>query len=111
MIPGRIVAAVCLFAALVVTGLATPLYLGKVSMNKAYGVRFQRAFESEEMWLKANRLGGKVGIVCGALYAAVCVAFLFFPPRTRLGLNMLSVSPVAMALAWAITTYYLTRRL
>lgn len=37
---------------------ALPLILGKVPMNRWYGVRVPRAFESPEKWYAINRVGG-----------------------------------------------------
>jgi hypothetical protein len=64
---------VCLGLILITVSL--PLYLGKIKMNRFYGFRIRKAFESEENWYEINRYGAKtlmcwsvvimlMGIVC-----------------------------------------------
>ncbi len=39
--------------------LSIPLVRRKVGMNKLYGIKIKKAFESEENWYKINAYGGK----------------------------------------------------
>ena len=56
--PNIIVAAANVGSALLFIALAIPLVRGKVRMNRLYGVRFRKSFESDELWYKINRYGG-----------------------------------------------------
>jgi uncharacterized membrane protein len=53
-----------IFIGLLLIGLAIPMYLGKVKMNKVYGARFKKSFESDENWYKINKYAGKLMIIC-----------------------------------------------
>ena len=56
-----------------------PLIKGKVKMNRLYGVRFKKSFESEESWYALNRYGGRLLAYWSVLTMAVGVASLFIP--------------------------------
>ena len=92
---------------LVIAGTSIPLWLGKVPMNRWYGVRLQGSFESDEAWYRINRAGGKAGAVCGALIALVGVYCFVSPPeseRVRVLLVMLTpllLLPMVIVSAWA----------
>lgn len=55
---------------LLVAGLAIPLALEWVPMNRIYGVRIPKAFISERHWFAINAFGGKLLLVYGALLTA-----------------------------------------
>lgn len=46
--------------AVLAAGVSIPLIKEKVAMNKLYGVRFAKSFESDELWYKINKKGGKL---------------------------------------------------
>ena len=48
-----------------------PLLFNRIGPNWFYGVRISKAYESEEMWYKVNRLGAKVFIGYGATLLVV----------------------------------------
>ena len=57
---------------LIVVGLLTaclslPLLNGKIPMNHIYGVRFRKAFESDETWAEINTYGGKILLITSLL--------------------------------------------
>jgi hypothetical protein len=39
--------------------ISIPLIKGRVPINKIYGFRIRKAFESEELWYKINAYGGR----------------------------------------------------
>jgi hypothetical protein len=39
----------------ILIAISIPLYLGKIKMNRIYGFRIRKAFESEENWYEINR--------------------------------------------------------
>jgi SdpI/YfhL protein family len=47
--------------------LSLPLVFRKVPMNRAYGVRIPKAFESERSWYAINAYGGRLLLVYGLL--------------------------------------------
>jgi len=47
-----------------------PLVLGKVQMNRAYGIRVPEAFASERNWYALNAYGGKLFLAFGLFLIA-----------------------------------------
>lgn len=47
--------------------LSLPLILGKVPMNRGYGIRIRKAYVSDSNWLAINRFGGVVMMILGLL--------------------------------------------
>jgi len=59
--------------------LSIPLVKGKVPMNKMYGVRIKKAFDSEENWYKINAYGGKQLILWSVPLMLLGIATFFIP--------------------------------
>lgn len=57
-------------APVVIILLALPLIFGMVAPNRWYGFKSAKARRSEEMWYRANRLGGMYQLVAGLLELA-----------------------------------------
>ena len=62
-----------------ILGLSIPLIKGTVKMNRVYGVRYKKAFESEENWYKLNRYGGRLLAYWSVLFMAVGAVCFFIP--------------------------------
>ncbi|MBI5248583.1 MAG: SdpI family protein [Desulfomonile tiedjei] len=52
---------------LLTTAIAIPLVLRKVPMNRFYGVRIPKAFESDRNWYDINAYGGRLFLAFGLL--------------------------------------------
>jgi uncharacterized membrane protein len=52
---------------------AIPLVRGKVPMNRWYGIRIRRAFESEQNWYEIHRYGGQLLVAVGVVVALLAV--------------------------------------
>lgn len=52
-----------------------PLIRGRVAMNKMYGIRLPKAFESEANWYAINTFGGKLLAACSIGFAVDGVLF------------------------------------
>lgn len=86
-----------LFTGLVGSLVTVPLLLGKVPMNRWYGVRIKESFSSEEAWQRINRYGAK-RLMAGWL---VCLALggltlLASEPQKDLVLASLGLPPVIL---------------
>ncbi|VGO16832.1 hypothetical protein PDESU_05424 [Pontiella desulfatans] len=57
--------------------LSIPLIQCKVSMNKVYGVRIRKAFESEDLWYKINAYGGRQLMLWSILLVLIGIATFF----------------------------------
>lgn len=67
-------------SALVMVLISVPLIRGRVAMNKTYGIRIPKAFESEANWYTINKFGGGVLAVCSIGFAAAGLLFLSIKP-------------------------------
>jgi hypothetical protein len=68
-----------IFLAVTLIVISIPLIKRKVSMNKVYGVRIKKAFESEENWYKINAYGGKQLILWSLPLVLLGIATFFLP--------------------------------
>ncbi len=68
-----------IFVATIFIILSIPLVKSKVPMNKIYGVRIKKAFESEENWYKINAYGGKQLILWSIPLVLLGIATFFLP--------------------------------
>lgn len=107
----RILALVGVLIALVTIVLSVPLYRGEIAMNHWYGIRVPWAFESEAMWYKVNRIGGKIGIICGAVYGVIMAIVAVFPPTSRAWFLALAWSPIMMLVVLLALTVAATKDL
>ncbi len=82
--------------AVLVIGLSIPLVKGWVRMNAWYGFKVSKAYESEEMWRRVNRVGGRVLIWYSLPLVALGMGCLFLPKLD---------TDVALALALAPLVY------
>lgn len=76
---------------LLVASVSFPLLQGRIKMNYVYGVRFSRAFESEELWMKINRYGAKCLIIWSAVIFITGVLCIIIPFSSR------GVTPIVLA--------------
>ena len=57
--------------------LGYPLTMRQVKMNPWVGIRFSKAFYSEENWYQINAYGGKVFMIWGNWVAVAGIQILF----------------------------------
>jgi len=99
------------FCSLVCIGLGIPLLKGKIKMNRYYGVRFAKSFESEENWYKINKYGAKRLIIWSVPMLIIGVATFFVPMRDRPLLAVpFSVVPVIVVIP-VVESYFYARKL
>jgi hypothetical protein len=87
-----------------------PLVRRKVAMNRTYGVRIKKAFESDENWYKINAYGGRQLILWSILLAVVGCVTVFLPLSGNLTLiivvscaPLIVIIPVIMCCRYART--------
>ncbi len=93
---------------LTLIGIGIPLALGKIPMNQAYGVRFAKSFESDELWFKINRYGGKQFIIWSIPITLLGLIVLVFPTLatgTRNFLLVCCAAPIVFVLIAVIMSY------
>jgi hypothetical protein len=94
--------------------ISIPLVLGKIPMNSAYGFRFAKSFESDDLWLRINRYGGRQLILWSIPIALLGVATLLFPVLAAHPVHFLLLTcaaPLAFIIAAAVACYRFANRL
>ena len=70
-----------IFCGLLFIGLSVPLLKGSIRMNRWYGFRIRKAFESEENWYKINKYGAQRLIIWSLAMIITGVVYFFLEPR------------------------------
>jgi hypothetical protein len=84
-----------------------PLLLGKIKMNRAYGFRIRKAFESEENWYTINSYGAKATIRWSVVIMAIGIACLYIEPQYVL--TVAKVGFISLLVPIAQTLWYAKR--
>lgn len=92
--------------------LARPLIAGRVARNDYYGMRFKKAFESEENWIQINKVGGLLMQRWGKIILVIGVVCFAYPPLspTGIGIWFFGLTPT-LVLVGCWQTYQFTKRL
>ena len=102
------------FAVLMIL-LSIPLYRGDVKMNRLYGARFKKSFDSEENWYKINRYAAKQVIVWSIplFLAGIAACFVVFVTNgnVKTGLVIAFASAPLIVVIPAVITYLYAQRL
>jgi hypothetical protein len=61
--------------------ISIPLYLEKIGMNRFYGFRVRKAFESEENWYRINKYGAKALMCWSVAVMTIGIVCLFIEPQ------------------------------
>jgi hypothetical protein len=80
--------------------LSIPLLKGHVKMNRVYGIRVRKAFESDERWYKVNRYGAKQIIIWSLVLIANGIVAFFIPIKGESDVPILFAVLLAPALIW-----------
>ncbi len=100
-----------IFLALVIALISIPLVRGEMPMNRWYGIRFKKSFESDENWYRINKYGGRQLLIWSAVLAILGIATIFLP----IDQNSILFFPILLApliiLVPAVTSYMYARKL
>lgn len=96
---------------LLLIALAIPLILRRIGMNSWYGVRVQKAFQSEANWYAINHMGGRWLAAAGVVVFLVGVFVVLRPPTSDAMVVLLSLAPVLVVLLTLIPVLRYARRL
>ena len=91
--------------------MAIPLVSHKVGMNRVFGIRLKRAFESEENWYKINEYGGKQLIIWSIVLALIGIVTFFIPLKDNMVLITLVASAPLIVIVAAIKSWLYARRI
>jgi len=97
---------------LLTAGLAIPLVIHKVPMNRVYGVRIAKAFASDRDWYEINAYGGKLLLGYGLfLIAFGFIARPYAPLRSSIWMAPFLVGPLLLVFPiLALIASYARRR-
>lgn len=100
-----------IFVGIVIIAISWPLARRKVPMNRVYGVRFKKAFESEENWYTINAYGGKLLIGWSVPLVVIGVATFFLPLEGKQLLITLFACAPLILLVPALMSYLYAKKL
>ena len=77
--------------------LGIPLWRRKIPMNRWYGARFKKSFESAENWYRINEHSGKQLMLWSLPLLAIGAAALLFPGESSSGwTDVLAFTPLLL---------------
>jgi hypothetical protein len=100
-----------IFIALVIAMISIPLIRGEMPMNRWYGIRFKKSFESDENWYRINKYGGKQLIIWSAVLALLGIVTIFLPIDQKSILFFPGLLAPLIILVPAVTSYMYARKL
>lgn len=102
------ISAMLVIIALVMFFVSLPLIRGRIAMNKTYGIRIPKAFESKANWYTINKFGGKQLTICSSVFAVAGVLFgILQPALTAWSFWVLSLTPFLLLVIafWRIKSF------
>lgn len=100
-----------IFVGILMILLSIPLVLRQMPMNKVYGIRFKKSFESEENWYKINTYGGKQLILWSIPLILLGVTTFFLPlDENKHWIILIACAPLII-LVPVVISYIYSRKL
>lgn len=100
-----------IIAGLMVIAVCIPLLRGNIAMNRWYGIRFKKSFESEENWYAINRYGAQRMILWSVILVNIGILSFFIPAGSRGVLQYMITGAPALLLIPAIESWLFARKL
>ena len=72
-----------IFIGVITIALCIPLLTDKIPMNRWYGIRFRKSYESEEDWYRINRYGAQRMILWSVIIIVIGLLALFVPLSSK----------------------------
>ena len=95
------------FSAIVMILISIPMLKRKVPMNRWYGARFKKSFESEENWYKINAYSAKQLIIWSIPILIIGLATPFLRLEENPGLfNAIAFSPLLVCVPCLLSYRY-----
>jgi hypothetical protein len=82
----------------VVIVLSIPLLMNKIGMNRWYGIRFKKSFESAGNWYRINRYGAGRLVLWSFIIIAIGIAALLRPPHGGILRIVVSRAPLLIVI-------------
>jgi hypothetical protein len=88
-----------------------PLLKDKIEMNRWYGIRFKKSYESKENWYKINRYGAQRMILWSVLIVVIGIMAFFVPIGSKvIFLLIISSAPIILIIP-AIESWLFAKKL
>ena len=89
-----------------------PLIKNMVTMNRFYGIRIKKAFESEENWYKINSYGGKRLLFWSIILICFGVSNYFIDiGRDSVLFNISALAPAIIVIPWLIEIFIFAKKI
>ena len=96
-----------MFSAVLMILLAIPLLKRKIPMNRWYGARFKKSFESDENWYRINAYGAKQLIIWSIPLLIIGLVAIFLPLEGNARLfNAIAFSPLLVCVPCLVSYRY-----
>ena len=94
-------------SAVIVILISIPMLKRKIPMNRWYGARFKKSFESEENWYRINAYSAKQLILWTIPILIIGIVTLFLPLEGNTGLfNAIAFSPLLVCVPCLLSYRY-----
>ena len=99
------------FCGLMVIAISIPLLLEQIGINRWYGIRFKKSYESEENWYAINKFGAKRLIIWSIPVVFLGIAAFFIPIEGNGALAKLYIITPMLLIIPALESYLYARKL
>lgn len=98
-----------IICSLIFVGISIPLVNRNIAPNKFYGIRIDKAFESDALWYDVNEYGGWAMIVAATIILLGNILLFFFGKNLKVGVYtgiFVAILLGSLFAASGITSYY-----
>ena len=99
------------FMAFLFICMSIPLVKGQITMNKIYGIRFKKSYESDDNWYKINKYGGRQLIIWSIPLGLFGIISFFLPITESPLLYLISMLAPLIVFIPFINSYLYARKL
>jgi nucleoside recognition membrane protein YjiH len=100
-----------IFVGILIIALCIPLLKKKIRMNRWYGMRFRKSFESNENWYKINSYGAKRMILWSLIIIIIGILTFFLPVDARRSLRLVIAFAPLILIIPAIESWLFAKKL
>lgn len=100
-----------IFVGILIIAVCIPLLKNKIRMNRWYGMRFRKSFESNENWYKINRYGANRMILWSLIIIVIGILTFFLPVDSRRSLRLAIACVPLILIIPAIESWLFVKKL
>lgn len=99
------------FCGLLVIAVSIPLFLEQIGMNRWYGIRFKKSYQSDEHWYAINKFGAARFIVWSVPVVLLGVAAFFISVEDNTAIQWLYIIAPMLLIIPTLQSYLFARKL